>query len=442
MTKNGCEVSLLDSFEAYVSPSADFLVSNVCDGENILPIDNSTISAPATINGYQWYLNGASSSTDKNPIISTSGAGDYDIKLKVSSVNGCIDSIQKSATVYPTPSTAFSSSKQCFGENTTFTNTSAVSSGSLPSILWTIDRVDYTSNTVLYVFPASGDYPIRLISESDKGCRDTLISTVPIHPLPVLDVQLAVDSGCIPLDAEVINNSTISTGAISSTTYTWGDGTENQSNTNIYDLPGTYLVSVVVESDQGCTSSVDISKPVRVFDLPTADFRFTPLEPSTLTEFVTFKDSSSTDVVQRDWTTSDGGYYSGISAEHQFLDSGEYNVTLTVVNDKGCVDDISKLIYVNADLFVHIPNGFSPNGDGVNDTYGLGGLTQGVFQFQLTIYNRWGELVYTASDVNDRWDGTYKGKPVPQGVYVYVVQYTNPKQTKWFYLNGEIHVLK
>ncbi len=441
-TKNGCAISLLDSFEAYVSPSADFLVSNVCDGENILPLDNSTISAPGTVNGYQWYINGASSSTEQNPIISTSGAGDYDIKLKVSSVNGCIDSIQKSATVYPTPNTAFNSANQCFGENTTFTNASAISTGSVSSILWTIDGADYTSNTVLYIFPTFGDYPIRLISESDRGCKDTLTRAVSIHPLPILDVQLAVDSGCIPFDAEVINKSTIPTGTISTTTYIWGDGTVNQSNTHVYGTPGTYTVSIAAESDQGCRDSIAISNPIRIFNLPSADFRFTPLEPSTLTEFVTFKDSSSTDVVQWDWTTSDGGYYTGILAEHQFLDSGEYNVTLTVVNDKGCEDDISKLIYVNADLFVHIPNGFSPNGDGINDTYGLGGLTQGVFQLKLTIYNRWGELIYAASDVNDRWDGTYKGKPVPQGVYLYLVQYTNPKQTKWYYRNGEIHVLK
>jgi len=441
-TKNGCAISLLDSFEAYVSPSADFLVSNVCNGENILPLDNSTISAPGTVNGYQWYINGASSSTAQNPIISTSGAGDYDIKLKVSSVNGCIDSIQKSATVYPTPNTAFNSANQCFGENTIFTNASLVSTGSVSSILWTIDGADYTSNTVLYIFPTSGDYPIRVISESDRGCKDTLTRAVSIHPLPMLDVQLAVDSGCIPFDAEVINKSTISLGAINTTTYTWGDGTVNQSNTHIYDIPGTYAVSIVAESDQGCRDSIVISNLVRVYDLPTADFSFTPLEPSTLTEFVTFKDSSTTDVIQWDWTTSDGGYYTGILAEHQFLDSGEYNVTLTVVNDKGCIDNISKLIYVNADLFVHIPNGFSPNGDGINDTYGLGGLTQGVFQLKLTIYNRWGELIYTASNVNDRWDGTYKGKPVPQGVYLYLVQYTNPKQTKWYYRNGEIHLLR
>lgn len=442
MTKNGCEISLLDSFEAYVSPSADFLVSSVCDGENLFPLDNSTISAPATIDGYQWYLNGANISADQNPIIGTSGAGDYDIKLKVTTSNGCIDSIQKSATVYPVPNTAFNSANQCFGDNTIFTSSSSVSTGSLSTILWTIDGTDYTSNTVSYTFPSFGDYLIRLVSESEKGCRDTLNRSVPIHPLPILDVQLAADSGCILFDAEVINNSTISTGSVSNTTYTWGDGAVTQSNTNTYDTPGTYAVNVVAESDQGCRDSVDISNPVRVFDLPTADFRFTPLEPSTLTEFVTFKDSSSTDVVQWDWTTSDGGYYTGILAEHQFLDSGIYNVTLTVVNDKGCEDDISKLIYVNADLFVHIPSGFSPNGDGINDTYGLGGLTQGVFKLQLTIYNRWGELIYSASDVNDRWDGTYKGKPVPQGVYLYLVQYTNPKQTRWFYLNGEIHVLR
>jgi gliding motility-associated-like protein len=117
-------------------------------------------------------------------------------------------------------------------------------------------------------------------------------------------------------------------------------------------------------------------------------------------------------------------------------------VTLYISNDNNCEDEISKIIYVNADLFVHIPNAFSPNGDGVNDTYGLSGLTQGVAQMTMDIYNRWGEKVFHSEDTNKTWDGQYKGAPAQQGVYLYVIRFTNPKQTQWYYYNGEIHLLR
>jgi gliding motility-associated-like protein len=97
---------------------------------------------------------------------------------------------------------------------------------------------------------------------------------------------------------------------------------------------------------------------------------------------------------------------------------------------------------VNADLFVHIPNAFTPNGDPLNSHFGLSGITQGVAQFKMSIYNRWGQQVFYSDDVNIKWDGTFMGKPVEQGVYVYLLQYTNPKQTQWYYFNGEVNLLR
>ena len=85
---------------------------------------------------------------------------------------------------------------------------------------------------------------------------------------------------------------------------------------------------------------------------------------------------------------------------------------------------------------------FSPNGDFINDTYGLGGLTQGVEKLRMTIYNRWGEQVFYTEDVNKKWDGNYNGSPAQQGVYVYMIQFTNPKQTRWYYYNGVINLLR
>ena len=66
---------------------------------------------------------------------------------------------------------------------------------------------------------------------------------------------------------------------------------------------------------------------------------------------------------------------------------------------------------------VYIPNAFTPNGDGINDTFGVKG--EGAFAFSLVVFNRWGEKVFESTNPNQQWDGTYKNQPVQQGEYVY-----------------------
>ena len=201
-------------------------------------------------------------------------------------------------------------------------------------------------------------------------------------------------------------------------------------------------MKIKATSDQGCTDSIDLKSQVTVYDLPNADFTFTPKEPSTITEFVTFNDSSQGTIVNYDWSTSDGGVYTGSTVQHTFSDSGTFTISLVIEDDNGCTDEEIKTIYINADLFVHIPTSFTPNGDLVNDTYGLGGLTQGVVELDMKIYNRWGQLIFQSKNANDRWDGTYDGEPVQQGVYVYLIRFTNPKNTEWYNYSGEIHLLR
>lgn len=66
---------------------------------------------------------------------------------------------------------------------------------------------------------------------------------------------------------------------------------------------------------------------------------------------------------------------------------------------------------------IQIPSAFTPNGDGLNDTFGM--LAEGIEEMNLVIYNRWGEIVFKSTNANDRWDGTYRGTPAPSGVYGY-----------------------
>ena len=70
---------------------------------------------------------------------------------------------------------------------------------------------------------------------------------------------------------------------------------------------------------------------------------------------------------------------------------------------------------------LEFPNAFSPNGDGINDTYKAKEGYQSIVEFQATIYNRWGQKIYSWDDPSGEWDGTFNGKPVKEGTYfVYV----------------------
>ena len=444
ITKNGCTISLEDSFEVFDVPDANFFITSICADEKIEPTDNSSIDAPATIASYAWYLDDVLVDNTASPSFDAAGVGNSSIKLRVVSGDGCVDSTSKLVTVHPLPSAAFSIANTCANETAAITSNATIVSGSIVNTVWLIDGSSSAGMATTYPFPSAGDYTVEQYVESDKGCKDTLVQTITIDPVPSVSANITDTAGCLPFNVTIENLSSIASGNISTYTWDWGDGSRETADvtSHTYNNVGAYTISLRVESDKGCVDSITLSPQVQVHALPTADFTFSPIEPSTITEYVTLTDSSTSDVVMWDWSTSDGGTYSGEESFHTFADSGTYTVTLLVTNDNECTDEIRKNIYVNADLFVHIPGAFTPNGDYRNDTYGLGGLTQGVVDLQLQIFNRWGEMIFESTNVNERWDGTYKGKDVPQGVYIYVVKFTNPKRNKWYYYNGEIHLLR
>ena len=93
---------------------------------------------------------------------------------------------------------------------------------------------------------------------------------------------------------------------------------------------------------------------------------------------------------------------------------------MTVVSPAGCVQTES----ITFDIIpsnVKVPNAFTPNGDGANDSFGLA-IIEGVGNVQtMEVYSRWGQKVFSSNEPNARWDGTVGGQPAPSDVYVYVI---------------------
>jgi gliding motility-associated-like protein len=96
---------------------------------------------------------------------------------------------------------------------------------------------------------------------------------------------------------------------------------------------------------------------------------------------------------------------------------------VAVQNENEQIVSVSNTIAVEKPITLYAPNVFSPDGDGTNDYFAFKG--QGIENYSLEVYNRWGQLVFEAHDLNEQWNGDYRGTPAPLGTYVYKVKAKN-----------------
>ena len=194
-----------------------------------------------------------------------------------------------------------------------------------------------------------------------------------------------------------------------------GSGTGPEASTT-FDAPGLYTATLTVFAQNGCSATS--TRTIEILGAPAAGFTS---EGEFLTESpIAFGDTSTG---ATNWQYDFGDGQGAIVAEpiHEYAEPGQYIIVQTVTNANGCTDRDSLLITIEVKdiLPPKLPNAFSPNGDGVNDTFYVRG---GPFEtMELRIYNGWGEMVFETTDPTAGWDGTHKGKPEINGVYVYSV---------------------
>jgi len=157
------------------------------------------------------------------------------------------------------------------------------------------------------------------------------------------------------------------------------------------------------------TPKVDFLSDREYADLPEAIFNFYPVD--------TFPGIASWH-----WELGDGNYSAHEQTSHQYQEVGFYDITLTVVDTNGCKIVVEKPRYVEVgrSVFIIAPNAFSPNGDGVNDFFHIN--HRYIRTLEVQIFDRWGNMVYITDNPSFRWDGTLKGQPLPEGVFVFTAK--------------------
>ena len=268
--------------------------------------------------------------------------------------------------------------------------------------LWNFgDGVTDSTKTVIHSFATTGNKSIKLTINSLTCSIDfNQLINVEAPPILMLDKEPKVCTG----DSTIIHVS-------GANTYRWNDN--SVADSIMINRTGEY--SVTGTSKAGCTALLTFM--VSNFDLSKYTIQSDKSEISVTNSTVRFW-SESIPLSQYYWDFGDGKSAEGNYLDHIYNITNEktYDIKLKVINPNGCVEYVSKRIYIiNSSMY----NTFTPNGDGIDDIF--------MKSWHIKVYNRNGILIY---DGSDGWDGTYKGKPVLNDTYFYVVYYSSESGTK------------
>ena len=359
------------------------------DGTNVSAILNSNITAAQII---------------VTPVSTT----DYTLtQISDANCSGNFSGVAR-VVVNPLPQPVISGSDgECDGISATLTT------GNFASYLWSTG-----ATTQSIAVNSSGSYVCTVTSTA--GCKASASHNFETYPLPV--VSFTNDSS-LTCELPIINFTNTSQYQLGSV-FEWNiDNTVYNSlnATHQFSGSGSYPVSLIITSPNNCVGESIANVNITVFPLPQASFTIAPDQAPLFNSEVTFGDVSA-NAVSWLWDFGDGDTSTLQNVSHFYADPGKYNAKLYVTNVAGCIDSLAREIFITP---FYIPNAFTPNGDGRNETFFDPGYATNVQSLTMNIYNRWGQLVYTTDNLSKTWDGVdSKGNLSPQGVYVYALKVT------------------
>lgn len=274
----------------------------------------------------------------------------------------------------------------------------------------------------------------------EDNCETPAVSgeiTISVVPLPEVDFESNINSGCPGTDIAFTELN-----GITGSEYLWdfGDGrfANIQNPIHLYREPGNYTVSLTVTNIEGCSSSDTIEEMIEIYTRPSVNFTVKPEYASIVDPLIAFE-STTDDAIFLFWYYGDGDSSINITRPmHMYKAAGEYEVLLVAENEYGCTSSAYRTVMIEGEYTLYAPEAFTPNGDGVNDCFRICGQGIDPYEFNLQVYDRWGNKVFEtdhykpnvkcSSCTTDSWDGTrgsrIKGDEyLPAGLYYWQLNY-------------------
>jgi gliding motility-associated-like protein len=344
-------------------------------------------------------------------------------------LDNCISTDQVDVIVNPLPNVnAGNDIEVCEGESVVLSATGA------STITWSNNVANNTS-----FVPTNSGY-IVAIGETN-GCFDYDSLYLTVNPLSQVVFSSDISVGCIPLIVEFSNDTP---GDFLSCTWQFSDGTTISSCDNFsheFNTPGCFDVTLTLETTEGCISQAIQNNMICVDDFPVADFF---INPDYLTNINNTAYFNNTSVGATTYFWQFGENHGTSNESNPTYTYGEeeleHEITLIAYSQYGCSDTVTKTIEGLEELLFWVPNTFTPDGNKHNDTFDpvfISGFNP--FDYNLLIFNRWGEVLFESNNAEVGWDGTYGGEIVKDGTYIWKIEfktkYTDERQVHVGHVN-------
>lgn len=279
--------------------------------------------------------------------------------------------------------------------------------------------------------PATTTYKIVVTDQCGESDSTTVTITILSPPL-LLDITPSQE--ICPGDSVLINVD--ATGGFGNYYYNWPHSGDTVSS--VWVKPNQTTTYRVIVKDDCQTFQVEAETKVVVVK-PDANFSAitTPMYIGLPITFQNLTNNGDTYY----WDLGNGETSTMVHPNNTYDTPGDYEITLIATDKKGCIDSITKIITILDEVYIYVPNTFTPGGtDRFNNFFEVS--TVGVVDLKIEIFNRWGELLFEAYDVDFKWDGSFGGKYIQDGTYVWIIEYQTVHSIEKKVLRGHINVLK
>jgi len=443
-----CDATFTDNIFIFPEPIANIILPTgyECEG---LTVDFGNNSSGTTIYHWDFGVNTTLSDTSNlsSPSFTFPAGGTYEVTLIGGSSNACADTTTASITVNELLSVSFTNNDSMCVTNNIFNFDGTMTGPSFTEILWNFGpNASISSSTDLdvngVVFNTFGTFPITLTGSFDN-CVESFTRNIFIFREPTIDFRVEPGPRCAPALVQFTDLSV----ADSPILYNWtfGDGGTStlENPEHLYTDPGNYSVGLSIMTTEGCIDTLYLLKQdlVTIHPSPTSQFVVDPIETDICHADITFTDQSTGATEIFYWYDDSTFHGNQANIVYNYQTSGWHRPMQIATNEFGCKDTSYQELYIEP-FVIYIPNTFTPDGNEFNNDFNASFALE-VLEWELTIYNRWGQLLYTTTDPEFGWDGSYNGKLVQEGTYAYILKYVScEKPDSWQMLTGHVNMLK
>ena len=353
LTSEGCMDSYSQPITIAPKPTADFTypVEN-CEDFGVQFQDLSLPGGPGMITAWNWNFGDPTSginntSTLQNPIHTFLNAGNYDVTLIVTTLNGCEDTVVHTVPINSRPIVVFTADTSCFGNPTNFTDLSTTNSGTIIAWYWEFgDGVTSNLQHPTHTYSSPGIYQVTLTVTNSVNCYNDTTINVLVRDLPW--PMFTSENNCYGTESYFFDQSFTTSGVITNWDWNFGDGNTDTvpDPVHIYDTSGTFYVTLIVTNSYGCQDS--ITKEHTVYQNPIAAFTYTNSYcPAGQVRFTDNSITFGANISSWYWIFENqaGSTLPNPIYTYSIYDT-TYTVTLIIEDENGCSDTITDSVYV------------------------------------------------------------------------------------------------